>query len=97
MTTRPATAADHPQLDLPGQTHVAQGPHDQTGMYVMHHAFRRDLVMFAEAAAVTPADDREVWRALSRRWPTAWSRRRPRARPAPRPGSRGRSPTWSSR
>ena len=32
-----------PQLTLPGQSHTAEGPHDQTGMYVMHHALRRDL------------------------------------------------------
>ena len=34
------------QLTLPGQSHTAEGPHDQTGMYVMHHAFRRDLDAF---------------------------------------------------
>ena len=31
------------QVTLPGQSHTAEGPHDQIGMYVMHHAFRRDL------------------------------------------------------
>jgi len=37
-------------------------------MYVMHHAFRRDLAAFAAAAAVTPSSDRETWQALGRRW-----------------------------
>jgi len=68
MTTRPATTPDHPQLDLPGQTHVAQGPHDQTGMYVMHHAFRRDLAAFASSVRATPLGDADTWGALGRRW-----------------------------
>jgi hypothetical protein len=37
-------------------------------MYVMHHAFRRDLGAFAAAAAVTPSSDRATWQALARRW-----------------------------
>ena len=49
MTTRPATAADHPQLDLPGQTHVAEGPHDQTGMYVMRELTDLSYPRIAEA------------------------------------------------
>jgi hemerythrin-like domain-containing protein len=57
-----------PQLRLPGQTHVAEGPYDQTGMYVMHHAFRRDLDRFVAAARNTPVDAGEVWRALADRW-----------------------------
>lgn len=32
----PITRAHPEQLSLPGQAHVAPGPHDQTGMYVMH-------------------------------------------------------------
>jgi len=68
MTTRPATTPDHPQLDLPGQTHVAQGPHDHTGMYVMHHAFRRDLAAFASSVRATPLGDTDTWAALGRRW-----------------------------
>lgn len=56
------------QLRLPGQTHVAEGPYDQTGMYVMHHAFRRDLDRFVAAARHTPVGDGEVWRALVDRW-----------------------------
>ena len=56
------------QITLPGQAHTAEGPHDQTGMYVMHHAFRRDLNRFVEAARRTPVEEVEVWRALERRW-----------------------------
>jgi hypothetical protein len=37
-------------------------------MYVMHHAFRRDLRAFAAAVARTPAADRPAWRALRERW-----------------------------
>ena len=74
MTTRPTTVPDHPQLDLPGQTHVAQGPHDQTGMYVMHHAFRRDLAAFASsvrahARSATPTRGRR-WAGAGRVSPT---------------------------
>jgi hemerythrin-like domain-containing protein len=69
MTTRATTALDHhPQLDLPGQTHVAEGPHDMTGMYVMHHAFRRDLAAFASSVLATPLGDAATWEALARRW-----------------------------
>jgi len=67
MTTRPTTA-DRPQLDLPGQTFVAEGPHDHTGMYVMHHAFRRDLAAFASSVGATPLGDLDTWRALTARW-----------------------------
>ncbi|HEX5511611.1 MAG TPA: hemerythrin domain-containing protein [Actinomycetales bacterium] len=56
------------QLELPGQTHVAEGPYDQTGMYVMHHAFRRDLDRFVSAARNTPVEEAEVWHALVDRW-----------------------------
>jgi hemerythrin-like domain-containing protein len=56
------------QLDLPGQHAVADGPLDMTGMYVMHHAFRRDLDRFVAAVRGTPAVNRETWRALAERW-----------------------------
>ena len=68
MTIRPTAAPDRPQLDLPGQTHVAQGPLDHTGMYVMHHAFRRDLAAFASSVRATPLGDLDTWRALTARW-----------------------------
>jgi iron-sulfur cluster repair protein YtfE (RIC family) len=57
-----------PQLDLPGQSHVAAGPHDLSGMYVMHHAFRRDLDSFVSAVRRTPVGEAQVWAALTRRW-----------------------------
>ncbi len=56
------------QLTLPGQSHTAEGPHDQTGMYVMHHGFRRDLDNFLAAVELTPISEVEVWTALQRRW-----------------------------
>lgn len=64
-TSRPATGH---LLDLPGQAHVAEGPLDLNGMYMAHHAFRRDLARFAVAARQTPLEDAEVWRALAVRW-----------------------------
>src|SRR6478735_9399274 len=68
MTTRPAAVPHRPQLDLPGQTHVAEGPLDQTGMYVMHYAFRRDLAAFASSVRATPLGDHDTWEALTHRW-----------------------------
>ena len=56
------------QIRLPGQAHVADGPHDQTGMYLMHHAFRRDLIAFETAVRRTPIRDEATWRALAARW-----------------------------
>ena len=56
------------QIRLPGQTAAHPGPVDMTMMYVMHHAFRRDLAAFAAAAAATPVADREAWAALAERW-----------------------------
>jgi len=56
------------QLRLPGQTAAPEGPVDMTMMYVMHHAFRRDLARFAEAARRTPVEDRTTWELLEWRW-----------------------------
>ena len=67
MTTH-TTTTHRPQLDLPGQTHVAEGPLDHTGMYVMHHAFRRDLAAFASSVEATPLGDTATWAALGHRW-----------------------------
>jgi hemerythrin HHE cation binding domain-containing protein len=65
----PAAAPASPtQLLLPGQAAAPDGPVDLTPMFVMHHAFRRDLDAFVAAAAATPLDDRGTWRALQRRW-----------------------------
>jgi hemerythrin-like domain-containing protein len=70
MTTHPTgdTTTWPEQLRLPGQTAAHPGPIDMTMMYVMHHAFRRDLEAFAEAAGRTPATDRRAWRAMAERW-----------------------------
>lgn len=56
------------QICLPGQAHVAEGPHDQSGMYLIHHAFRRDLDRFRDAVRLTPVEDHDSWQALARRW-----------------------------
>lgn len=56
------------QLMLPGQTAAPGGPADMTMMYVMHHAFRRDLDRFVAAVAATPVEDRAAWTALATRW-----------------------------
>lgn len=64
MTTTP-----HPdQVLLPGQAAAPDGPIDMYPMYLMHHAFRRDLDRFVAAATRTPADDRRTWHRLVRRW-----------------------------
>ena len=68
-TQNPTDPATWPtQVWLPGQTAAHPGPVDMTMMYVMHHAFRRDLATLAAAAAVTPASDRRAWVALADRW-----------------------------
>ena len=64
-TMNPAWPA---QIHLPGQTASPEGPVDMFMMYVMHHAFRRDLYQLAEAAQRTPANDRVAWRLLQQRW-----------------------------
>ncbi|HEU5037334.1 MAG TPA: hemerythrin domain-containing protein [Nocardioides sp.] len=66
MTTQPQTWPR--QLRLPGQAAAPEGPIDMQTMYLMHHAFRRDLDAFAEAVRGTPATDRRTWQALATRW-----------------------------
>lgn len=56
------------QLRLPGQAAAPEGPVPMHVMYVMHHAFRRDLAAFAAAAPATPVADRDTWKALADRW-----------------------------
>jgi hypothetical protein len=63
-TTTPQPA---PML-LPGQAAAPSGPADMTMMYVMHHAFRRDLGRFTAAVGATPLEDRATWTALAARW-----------------------------
>ena len=60
--------APRSQVVLPGQSQPAEGPHDLTGMYLMHHAFRRDLQRFAAAVEGTPVAERRTWSALAERW-----------------------------
>ena len=68
-TEAPTTpTGQRPQLTLPRQSHTAEGPYDQTGMYVMHHALRRDFVHFLAAVENTPVEEQEVWTALAQRW-----------------------------
>jgi len=68
MSQKMRNAPPVAQLTLPGQSHTAEGPHDQTGMYVMHHAFRRDLRDFTAAVENTPVSETAVWVALHERW-----------------------------
>jgi hemerythrin-like domain-containing protein len=56
------------QLMLPGQAAAPGGPVDMTVMYLMHHAFRRDLTRFAAAVPRTPLADHATWVALAERW-----------------------------
>jgi len=65
MTT---TTTHRHQLRLPGQAAAPEGPVDMTMMYLMHHAFRRDLKAFAEVVPRTPVEDRDAWKALAERW-----------------------------
>src|SRR5688500_17295469 len=53
---------------LPGQAAAPEGPVNLATMYLMHHAFRRDLGAFAGAVARTPVSDRATWRRLNERW-----------------------------
>jgi hypothetical protein len=64
-TTAPAVV---PQVLLPGQAAAPEGPVDMIMMYVMHHAFRRDLAAFAARVPTVAVDDAATWRALDRRW-----------------------------
>lgn len=64
--TTPGTSAT--QLRLPGQAAAPEGPVDMSIMYLMHHAFRRDLAAFAETVPLTPVDARDAWQALAERW-----------------------------
>ena len=67
MTTS-TTTDPLPQARFPGQAAAPPGPVDLMPMYLMHHAFRRDLAAFAAAVAGTAVENRRAWRALARRW-----------------------------
>lgn len=56
------------QLRLPGQVAAPDGPIDMQMMYVMHHAFRRDLDLFVAAVRTTPVGERATWGLLAHRW-----------------------------
>ena len=56
------------QLRRPGQAAAPEGPIDMQVMYLMHHAFRRDLDRFAAAVRSTPVGDRRTWQLLAERW-----------------------------
>ena len=62
------STSTHGQLTLPGQAAAPDGPIDLTPMFLMHHAFRRDLANFAAAVRGTPVADRRTWQALEQRW-----------------------------
>ena len=62
------STSTHGQLMLPGQAAAPAGPVDLTPMFLMHHAFRRDLDNFEAAVRATPVADRRTWRALDQRW-----------------------------
>lgn len=68
MTTQTLSPTFPSQVRLPGQTAAPDGPVDMLMMYLMHHAFRRDLAAFAAAVPVTPVADRAAWRGLHARW-----------------------------
>jgi hemerythrin-like domain-containing protein len=51
-----------------GQAAAPPGPVDVTAMYLMHHAFRRDLRDFAHAVSTTALPARDTWVALRDRW-----------------------------
>ncbi|MBC9227240.1 hemerythrin domain-containing protein [Aeromicrobium sp. 636] len=55
-------------LLLPGQAASPPGPADMTMMYVLHHAFRRDVQDFAHAAEQMPTGERDRWVLLADRW-----------------------------
>ena len=56
-------------------------------MYVMHHAFRRDLAAFAAAAPRTPVEDRVAWRPLAAALGASSPRRCTTTTPARTPAS----------
>ena len=56
MTHRRTTPPGPTQIRLPGQTAAHPGPVDMTMMYVMHHAFRRDLARSPRRRGSTPVE-----------------------------------------
>jgi hypothetical protein len=62
------TAAFVDQLMLPGQAAAPEGPVDIAPMYLMHHAFRRDLDAFAAVVPTVDVADRARWGRIARRF-----------------------------
>jgi hypothetical protein len=62
------STAHREQVMLPGQASAPPGPVDLAGMFLMHHAFRRDLARFEACARRLPASDHEAYAALTPRW-----------------------------
>ena len=64
--------ASVPQVLLPGQAAAPEGPVDMIMMYVMHHAFRRDLAAFAARVPSVAVEDVDLtvraYRSLIRRF-----------------------------
>lgn len=56
------------QANLPGQSHVAEGPIDHLGMYAMHYAFRRDISDIVDAVRRGSPDDTAQWQRLHDYW-----------------------------
>lgn len=56
------------QIMLPGQAAAPEGPVDLMSMYLMHHAFRRDLNDFRRAVTAPLGEDRRRLQALKVRW-----------------------------
>ncbi|WP_051683852.1 hemerythrin domain-containing protein [Blastococcus sp. URHD0036] len=57
-----------PQVMLPGQAAAPEGPVDIAPMYLMHHAFRRDVHAFAAVVPTVAATDRRRWARIARRF-----------------------------
>ncbi|MGF1646150.1 MAG: NmrA family NAD(P)-binding protein [Kineosporiaceae bacterium] len=68
MERRPMDTTTRTQVLLAGQHAAPPGPVDLMNMYVMHHAFRRDLTAFRLAVGRAAIEDRGQWRALRERW-----------------------------
>lgn len=68
MTSSTHALTTVPQIHLPGQAAAPEGPVDMAMMYLMHHAFRRDLDLLAAAVPATPVEASTAWRGLEQRW-----------------------------
>jgi hemerythrin-like domain-containing protein len=68
MTKTPASTDLAPAPMFPGQAAAPTGPCDLTGMYLMHHGFRRDLDRLVTAVPATPPAERRTWKAIARWW-----------------------------